>query len=97
DRLRILAEENLHELVPAVPRAWPSRLRELLERALEDGDEVDRMAPLVCLLHPLRVGVLGGEAREHRLGALPAGGVESLERLVREVEDVAAADVAVIG
>src|SRR6266516_6822503 len=55
------------------------------------------MAPLVRLLHPLGKGVLGGKAREHGLGALPARDVEPFERLVREVEDVPAPDVTVIG
>ena len=45
------------------------------------------------------IGVLRRERREDELGeaAVPADDVERLERLVREVEDVAGADVAVVG
>ena len=55
------------------------------------------MAPGVVLLHPLRRGDLRGNRREHRLGPFPAGDVERLERLVREVEGVSEIEVAVIG
>src|SRR5947209_10919765 len=64
---------------------------------LEEGDEVDRVAPGVCLLHPLGGGELRRKRGEYRLGSLPAGDVERLERLVDEVERVPAVEVAVIG
>ena len=72
-------------------------LREPRECALEQRGEVDRVAPRVRLLHPLGEGELRGERPEHRLGALPAGDVQRLERLVHEVERVAAVEVAVVG
>ena len=67
------------------------------ERALEQRDEVDRVPPGVRLLHPLGEGELRRQRPEHRLGALPAGDVERLERLVDEVERVPAVEVAVVG
>src|SRR5207302_1000627 len=61
-------------------------------------DDVDGVAPGVRLLHAVGRRVLGRQAREHDLGepAIPADDVERLEGLVREVENVADADVAVI-
>ena len=78
-------------------RARGQRLGQLGERAVEQRDEVDRVPPRVRLLHPLGDGELRRQRREHRLGALPAGDVERLERLVDEVERVAAVEVAVVG
>ncbi len=92
-------EQRLDECVAPVP-APPlggERLGQPRERVLQQRDEVDGVAPGVRLLHPLGEGELRRERREHRLGPLPAGGVEGLERLVHEVERVAAVQVAVIG
>ena len=73
------------------------RARQLREGGLEQPDQVDRVAPGVGLLHPLGAGQLGGQRGEHRLGAAPACGVERLQRLVHEVQRVAAVQVAVVG
>ncbi len=100
--VRLAVENRLDECGAAVPAAtagatFGERLRKLSERALEQHDEVDRVAPRVRLLHPLGARELRGERGEHRLGAVPAGHVERLERLVHEVERVAAVEVAVVG
>ena len=57
------------------------------------------MAPGVRFLHAVGLGVLRRERGEHALGeiAVRANGVQRLERLVREVEYVAGADVAMVG
>ncbi len=74
----------------------PQRLREASERIIEQPDEINRIAPGVRLLHPLRARELDGQRREHRLRTFPAGDVKGLESLVDEIERVAAVEVAVV-
>ena len=49
------------------------------------------------LLHPMRWRSAATQRRQRRLGVLPAGEVERLERLVGEIERVADLDVAMVG
>ena len=97
DLRRLAAEDDLHQLLPAAPLTRRPWLRQARERVLEQRDQVDRVAPGVRLLHPLGERELRRQRGEHRLRALPAGDVERLERLVDEVERVAAVEVAVVG
>jgi len=74
-----------------------NRARKLAHAALEQGNEVDRIPPRVRLLHPFGAGELRRQRGEHRLRGLPPSDVERLERLVDEVERVAAVEIAVVG
>ena len=61
---------------------------ELLVGLGEQPREVDRVPPACRLLHPLRLCEHRHQAREDRSSVLPAGVVDELEGLVREVEGV---------
>ena len=73
------------------------RLGSSANARLEQRHQVDRISPGVALLHALGGRQLRRQRREHRLGLLPAGQVERLQRLVGEVEHVADLEVAVVG
>ena len=98
DLLRLSVEDDLDEARAIAPGASPGeRLGQLLEGGFEQRDEVDRVAPGVGLLHPLGERELRRQRGQHRLGPLPARGVERLQGLVDEVERVPAVQVAVVG
>src|SRR6516165_11476378 len=54
------------------------------------------MTPGIVLLHPAGGGITTGQASEDCLSGLPAGDIECLEGLVREVEDMTDLDIPVV-
>ena len=74
----------------------------LVERVRQPANALQERERSTGLRHAFASSIRSAKAswaklREHRLGALPAGRVERLERLVHEVEHVADLEVAVIG
>src|SRR5205823_317193 len=67
------------------------------EGRLEDRRQVDRVAPAVRFFLARGAGVEGRQAGQDRAGVLPAGPIERLEGFVREVEDMAGVQEAVVG
>src|SRR5437016_6845308 len=66
------------------------------ERVIQDGDQVDWMAPFVGFFHALPVRERGQQAGEGDFCCVPPGPIERLERFVGEIQDVTAVQVAVI-
>jgi len=101
-RLGLTVEDHRDQLPAPAPATAPvcaggKGFRKIVEGALKQVGEVDGVAPRVGLLHPLGARELRGQRREHRLGTLPPCDVERFERLVDEVERMAAVQIAVVG
>ena len=68
-----------------------------MEGTTQDRDQVHRVTPGVGFLHAIGCCKTVGEAGQRRRRTLPARRIESLERLVGEIQDVTRLDVPVIG
>ena len=77
--------------------AFTPRSRQTLVGAQHERGEVVRVAPLAALLRTRSRGRLAHERRQHGAGGVGADVAERLERLVREVDGVAAVDEDVVG
>ena len=93
DRLRIVAEQLIRErCVRPIPAtgAFPERPRQLGASARHERDEIDRMAPGVALVGAACAHQLVHHRRQDRGGVLAADQADALERLVDEIQRVAA-------
>src|SRR5207245_10926971 len=95
DYFRVLVENSAPERSVIAETAAPrppcrQRFGEFAHRGFGQGDEIDRMTPAVRFLAAERGSQHGHDRRQDGVGALPAGEVHPLERLVEEVEGMAA-------
>ena len=102
DVARMLAQKLLRQagVVPPAPplrRSFGQQRRQFRDRRPQQGNEVDGVAPGIAFLGTACLHQFPGDGRKHRCRMLPADQVERLERLVDEVEQVAAIGEAAFG
>jgi hypothetical protein len=94
DSSRVVAEDRLRERCVVAPRpvAAPGgeQSGELGAGPLEQGHEIDRLSPGGGLVAPACRDHLAHDGGQHQSRVLKADQIEALERLVDEIERVAA-------
>src|SRR4029434_435090 len=82
--------------MPASALALCESLGNFCKCVIQDGDQIDRMAPFVGFFHALAVRECREQAGEGYFCCVPPDPIECLQRFVGEIQDVTSVQVAVI-